>query len=477
MVEYLRTNPVARAFYRIAEGANISFAGTGDMLFIADVEFVDVMTDRTVETHNVSFLRPTQETMHINPNRFSITIPKGYRSHGRTGDIFVRTPGAPGQGGASGSPEYWAGTEGGIIGVVSISKTFVGEGTSAKPFVVNNAIEYDAMLNEMYQQIRNNNLSWGSDVYFISHNNISDSFNYESASHFTNESTLFVQSHVFLQVGNQTMMFGSPYSTGSGPRQPFPIYRLVLPYGYTYNGFDTILVKYVYEGDSEPSEERLRELALFMFDIPEDTLYPIVSYGDTITVRQPSSGSSGGGGGGGAQPTVTPTPTPMPVGGIGHFRDVNPSDWFYDDVKFVVENGLFSGVWEDSFEPATAMTRAMMITVLARYAGIDTTGGAEWWSRAIEWGVKNGLTDGENLNDNITREQIVTLLWRYAEEPIGTGDLSSFIDASDVSDWAIESMNWALGAELIRGRDDGALDPRGSATRAEVAAILHKFAK
>ena len=157
------------------------------------------------------------------------------------------------------------------------------------------------------------------------------------------------------------------------------------------------------------------------------------------------------------------------------FNDVTASDWFYNDVKYAVENGLFKGITETTFEPNSPMTRAMIITVLARYAGVDTEVGEMWYSKAFEWGMANGITDGTNPNDNVTREQLAALLWRFAKQPEGTGDLSGFKDNATISDWAVDALNWANSIGLINGYPDGTLNPQGNATRAEVAAIVHRF--
>jgi len=158
------------------------------------------------------------------------------------------------------------------------------------------------------------------------------------------------------------------------------------------------------------------------------------------------------------------------------FIDVFSSDWFYDDVKYVAENGLFNGTSANTFSPQMPMTRAMVFTVLARLADIDVDGAELWYALALEWGVEIGLTDGSNPDGNITREQLVTLLWRFAGLPDADGELD-FADAADVSDWATEAMAWAVSLGILNGNDNGALNPLGEATRAEVAVILHRFAE
>lgn len=156
------------------------------------------------------------------------------------------------------------------------------------------------------------------------------------------------------------------------------------------------------------------------------------------------------------------------------FTDVKIGNWFYTDVEFVVQRGLFNGTSGITFNPQGTMTRAMLFTVLARLAKVETEGGETWYSLALAWAVKEGLTDGSNPQSPITREQIVTILWRYAGKPSGTGNLTDFSDSIAVSDWAVDAFKWAIGAGIINGKESK-LVPQGLATRAEVAAILHRF--
>ncbi|MCL1872819.1 MAG: S-layer homology domain-containing protein [Clostridiales bacterium] len=158
------------------------------------------------------------------------------------------------------------------------------------------------------------------------------------------------------------------------------------------------------------------------------------------------------------------------------FTDVKDSDWFYDNVQYVVTKGLFNGTSATTFAPQNTMTRAMLFTVLARLAEVNTDGGETWYSLALDWAVKEELTDGTGPQNPVTREQIVTILWRYAEKPTGAGKLAGFSDHSTVSDWAVEAFQWAIEVGIINGKN-GKLVPQGQATRAEVAAILHRFAE
>ena len=121
------------------------------------------------------------------------------------------------------------------------------------------------------------------------------------------------------------------------------------------------------------------------------------------------------------------------------------------------------------------MTRAMLMTVLARFDGKDTTGASAWYEKAMAWAKANGISDGSTPNGNITREQLAAMLWRYAGSPAGDGALSSFQDRARVSGYADEAMRWAVCEGLISGTDAGMLAPQSNATRAQVATILKRF--
>ena len=157
-----------------------------------------------------------------------------------------------------------------------------------------------------------------------------------------------------------------------------------------------------------------------------------------------------------------------------HFIDVSNRDWFNDSVQFVASRELFSGTAEDTFSPGIPMSRAMLMTVLARLDGQDTTKGETWDSVGMAWARETGISDGANPEAGITREQLVTMLYRYAKAEQTQGDLSTFPDADDVSSWAAEAMAWAVEQDLIKG-DNGRLNPARTATRAEVAAVLQRL--
>ncbi|MCO7159064.1 S-layer homology domain-containing protein [Agathobaculum butyriciproducens] len=175
---------------------------------------------------------------------------------------------------------------------------------------------------------------------------------------------------------------------------------------------------------------------------------------------------------------VTITPTFSKIEDVkpskNGFDDVASSDWFADAVKYVADKGLMNGTDDNQFSPNASTTRGMLMTVLARYAGEDTTGGATWYEKSMEWAKAKGVSDGTNPNANITREQLVTMLYRYAGSPKADGKLDSFSDAASVSTYAADAMQWAVANGIVNG-SNGKLNPQDNATRAEVAAILMRF--
>lgn len=166
---------------------------------------------------------------------------------------------------------------------------------------------------------------------------------------------------------------------------------------------------------------------------------------------------------------------------VNPYLDVNESDWYYEAVKYVTVNGLMNGTGASRFEPNLATSRAMIWTILARMSGVDTTGGSVWYAAAQQWAIATGVSDGTNPNGTITREQLAAMLYRYAVSkgmvtaPV-TADLSIYSDAASVSAYAVEAMQWAVGTGLINGMA-GKLNPQGSATRAQVATMLMRFAQ
>ena len=174
------------------------------------------------------------------------------------------------------------------------------------------------------------------------------------------------------------------------------------------------------------------------------------------------------------------------------FTDVSTSDWFYSDVMFVYENGLFSGTDSRSFSPNASMTRAMLVTVLYRLEGEPAGTGSSsfsdvrsgsYYEKAVAWAAANGIVTGTGSTSfspdaKVTREQLAAILYRYAQykklDTDAGAKLDSFSDAGNVSGYASEALSWAVSEGLINGAS-GRLMPKGDATRAQVAAILHRF--
>ncbi|WP_242955406.1 S-layer homology domain-containing protein [Flavonifractor sp. An52] len=159
------------------------------------------------------------------------------------------------------------------------------------------------------------------------------------------------------------------------------------------------------------------------------------------------------------------------------FTDVDVDDWFYGAVKYVYDNGLMNGTSATQFSPFMTTSRAMILTILARYNGVDTSTGATWYEAGVAWAVENGVSDGTNLEAAVSREQLVTMLWRLVGSPVIECDLTAYPDSGSVSDWAAQAMAWAVDTGIIIGTGAGTLNPQGNATRAEVAAMLARFAE
>lgn len=178
--------------------------------------------------------------------------------------------------------------------------------------------------------------------------------------------------------------------------------------------------------------------------------------------------------------------------GVLPFTDVREADWFYDDVVYAYENGLFSGTSDTTFSPNASMTRAMLVTVLYRLEGQPTVSGRSgfsdvklnsYYEDAVTWAADNGIVNGTGAttfspNANVTREQMAAILYRYAQyKQYGTtasAGLNGFSDAAKVSAYAKAPLSWAVAEKLVNG-SEGKLLPTGNATRAQVAAILHRF--
>ena len=174
------------------------------------------------------------------------------------------------------------------------------------------------------------------------------------------------------------------------------------------------------------------------------------------------------------------------------FPDVDENDWFYDEVVYVYENGLMNGVENNQFAPNTATNRAMLATILYRLAGEPAVSGdlpftdvesGTWYTDAVLWAAQNGIVNGLGENtfapmNTLTREQLVTMLYRYAEaagyDVSAAADLSGYPDAGKVQTYAQKAMSWAVAEGIVEGMD-GNLNPAGHATRAQIATILMRF--
>ena len=178
---------------------------------------------------------------------------------------------------------------------------------------------------------------------------------------------------------------------------------------------------------------------------------------------------------------------------VNPFTDVSEKDWFYNDAMFVYKNGLMLGTSKTLFSPHGTVTRGMMATILWRMEGslapkgensfTDVEAG-RWYADAITWTAENGIFAGYNKDkfgpdDPITREQLTAIFYRYADykgyKLTVTGNLDKFEDADKITDYAKTVMQWAVGNGLIKGKAETLLDPQGTATRAEIAAMLHRF--
>lgn len=161
---------------------------------------------------------------------------------------------------------------------------------------------------------------------------------------------------------------------------------------------------------------------------------------------------------------------------VGSFKDVPQNNWFASAVQYVTSNSLMNGTSTTAFSPSANMSRGMLMTVLARYAGESTEGGTVWYEKGMNWAKNKGISDGSAPNRNITREQLAAMLYRYAGEPDGAADLSAYTDAGSVSAYAEKAVQWCVKNGILTGKMASTLAPKATATRAECAAMLQRFA-
>ena len=159
------------------------------------------------------------------------------------------------------------------------------------------------------------------------------------------------------------------------------------------------------------------------------------------------------------------------------FRDVRAIDWFYDDVMYAYDRGLITGTAYGKFSPRDSFTRGMLLTILARHDGVHTKG-TPWYQAGCDWAAKNCISDGEKPEEAISREEFALILYRYAQyfgkQAIEHADLSRYTDAGAVSETALPAVQWTVAEAILRG-DNFQLHPQDGTTRAEAAAMLHRF--
>lgn len=200
--------------------------------------------------------------------------------------------------------------------------------------------------------------------------------------------------------------------------------------------------------------------------------------------------------------TPKPTETPSPIETQtpewnNTFEDVKPDDWYYNDVKYVVENELFNGISSAQFAPNETITRAMMTTILYRAENEPETTGISsfkdiepgaYYEKAVAWAQENGIVTGYSEtefrpNEGIIREQIAVIMYRYAQYKkydVSVGentDIHYYADSEAVSEYAVPAVRYVVGGEFMKGKSESTINPRDNATRAEIAAIFHRFAK
>ena len=161
---------------------------------------------------------------------------------------------------------------------------------------------------------------------------------------------------------------------------------------------------------------------------------------------------------------------------VGGFKDVAQNSWYAGAVQYVTGSSLMNGTSSTAFSPNASMSRGMLMTVLARYAGESTEDGTVWYEKGMNWAKSKGVSDGSAPNANITREQLAAMLYRYAGEPDGAADLSAYTDAGAVSSYAEKAVAWCVAKGILTGKTDTTLAPKATATRAECAAMLQRFA-
>lgn len=213
-------------------------------------------------------------------------------------------------------------------------------------------------------------------------------------------------------------------------------------------------------------------------DIKEDETYTVLVDGTSVGTAEAKLGTADSSSsmstfkpGQGGQPNQNGSQAT-----VGSFKDVPQNSWFASAVQYVTSSSLMNGTSSTAFSPNASMSRGMLMTVLARYAGESTEGGTVWYEKGMSWAKNKGISDGSAPNRNITREQLAAMLYRYAGEPDGAADLSAYTDAGSVSAYAEKAVQWCVKNGILTGKTSSTLAPKATATRAECAAMLQRFA-
>ena len=157
------------------------------------------------------------------------------------------------------------------------------------------------------------------------------------------------------------------------------------------------------------------------------------------------------------------------------YNDVSTGNWFYEAVMYVTEQGIMQGVGDQNFDPKGSTTRGAFMTMMARYAGVDTSGSSPWYQAGMDWAKQEGISDGTYPGESISRVEVVTMMWRFlGAHDTYEADLSSYTDAGQIPSWGLEAMQWAVDAGVMQGSNQQ-LNPNGIASRSEIAQLMMKF--
>lgn len=212
-------------------------------------------------------------------------------------------------------------------------------------------------------------------------------------------------------------------------------------------------------------------------DIKEGETYTVLVGGTSVGTAEAKLGTAGSSNNNGFNPGQGGQPNQNgSQATVGSFKDVPQNSWFASAVQYVTSKSLMNGTSTTAFSPNANMSRGMLMTVLARYAGESTEGGTVWYEKGMNWAKNKGISDGSAPNRNITREQLAAMLYRYAGEPDGAADLSAYTDAGSVSTYAEKAVQWCVKNGILTGKTSSTLAPKATATRAECAAMLQRFA-